>query len=59
MLRDPEKKIRLEEIRKKISDACQDSGREERSVTLVAVSKKKPWEDIADFASLEIGRAHV
>ena len=54
MLRDPEKKIRLEEIRKKISDACQDSGREERSVTLVAVSKKKPWEDIADFASLGV-----
>ena len=38
----------LEEIRGKIKAACQRAGREEGAVTLIAVSKTKPLEDLRE-----------
>ena len=37
-------KENLEEVREKIRQACQRSGRREEDVTLISVSKKKPVE---------------
>ncbi len=47
-------RMRLEEVRTKIRSACRASGRKESDVTLVAVSKTKPWQDIEAFARLGI-----
>lgn len=44
----------LEKVRTKIADAERLSGRSAGSVCLVAVSKTKPWEDVADFARLGV-----
>ena len=38
----------LEEVRGKIRAACQRAGREEGAVTLIAVSKTKPLEDLRE-----------
>lgn len=48
------KQERLEELREKIRAACLASGRNESDVTLIAVSKTKPWEDVRDFVSLGV-----
>ncbi|MGZ3661083.1 MAG: hypothetical protein ACXVCK_13360 [Bdellovibrionota bacterium] len=45
---------RLDSVRERIRKACAQSGRTEESVTLIAVSKTKPWEDIAAFAKLGV-----
>lgn len=47
-----EKKERLLAVQEKIRDACQRAGRDPGGVTLIAVSKTKPFSDIADFAAL-------
>lgn len=45
---------RLEKVRDRIRSACKASGRKESEVTLVAVGKTKPWEDIEAFARLGV-----
>lgn len=45
---------RLEAVRTRIREACARSGRREEEVTLVAVSKTKPWEDVRPFAELGV-----
>lgn len=45
---------RLEKVREKIRAACKASGRLESQVTLIAVGKTKPWEDIEAFARLGV-----
>lgn len=45
---------RLEKVRDRIRGACKASGRKESEVTLVAVGKTKPWEDIEAFARLGV-----
>ncbi|HEY8279553.1 MAG TPA: YggS family pyridoxal phosphate-dependent enzyme [Bdellovibrionota bacterium] len=57
-----EKQERLEEVRARIRAACARASRKESDVTLIAVSKTKPWEDIEAFASLgvrEFGENYV
>jgi PLP dependent protein len=46
------KRERLLAVQERIRTACASSGRSVEDVTLVAVSKTKPWQDIADFADL-------
>jgi len=43
---------RLSIVRERIRGACVKAGRKENEVTLIAVSKTKPWEDVEAFASL-------
>lgn len=45
---------RLENVRARIAAACRIAGRAERDVALVAVSKTKPWEEVATFAALGV-----
>ena len=45
---------RLEAVRDRIRAACKASGRLESQVTLIAVGKTKPWEDIETFARLGV-----
>lgn len=45
---------RLEEVRARIAAACARAQRETAEVTLVAVSKTKPWEDVAAFKQLGV-----
>lgn len=45
---------RLEDVRARIADACRAAGRPASDVTLVAVSKTKPWEDVAVFRNLGV-----
>jgi pyridoxal phosphate enzyme (YggS family) len=45
---------RLEAVRGKIQEACARSGRREAEVTLIAVSKTKPWMEVAPFAALGV-----
>ncbi len=45
---------RLEKVRDRIRGACKASGRKESEVTLVAVGKTKPWEEIEAFARLGV-----
>lgn len=45
---------RLESIRNTIRVSCQKSGRKESDITLVAVSKTKPFSDVQDFAQLGV-----
>ncbi|MGE3261115.1 MAG: YggS family pyridoxal phosphate-dependent enzyme [Bacteriovoracia bacterium] len=42
----------LENVKSDIRDACQRAGRKPEEVTLIAVSKTKPWEDVAEFLTL-------
>lgn len=42
----------LEKVKSDIRDACQRAGRKPEEVTLIAVSKTKPWEDVAEFLTL-------
>jgi len=39
----------LNPVKKRIEEACAKSGRDPKDVTLVAVSKKKPEEDILEL----------
>lgn len=47
-----DKKSRLVKLQDQVAAACIKSGRELSSVKIVAVSKKKPWEDVRDFFDL-------
>ncbi|MDO5703243.1 MAG: YggS family pyridoxal phosphate-dependent enzyme [Lachnospiraceae bacterium] len=49
MARSDELREHLSAVRRSIEDACRRSGRDPESVTLVAVSKTKPDEDILDL----------
>ncbi len=49
-----DKKARLSAVRQKISAACKQAGRKENEITLIAVSKTKPWEDLAAFTALGV-----
>lgn len=51
---DAGKEARRQEVQQKISAACKQAGRKESEVTLIAVSKTKPWDDIAAFAALGV-----
>ena len=51
---DAAKSEKLAAVREKISAACKKSNRKESEVTLIAVSKTKPWEDVAAFAALGV-----
>lgn len=51
-MRDP--KARLEELEARLLAACSQAGRPRDSVTLVAVGKTKPWENIEAFARLGV-----
>ena len=48
------KKESLQKIQEQIQEACKKAGRSESSVNLVAVGKTKPWQDIAELASLGV-----
>lgn len=45
---------RLERVRERIRAACRASGRLESQVTLIAVGKTRPWEDLEAFARLGV-----
>lgn len=51
---DRERKSRLDEVRYRIAEAATKSGRGSGSVRLVAVSKTRPWGDVAAFAKLGV-----
>jgi pyridoxal phosphate enzyme (YggS family) len=45
---------RLAAVRGRIDAACRSAGRDPAGVTLIAVSKTKPWPDVAAFAELGV-----
>jgi len=45
---------RLDAVRSRIREACARSGRPELAVTLVAVSKTKPWSEVRPFVELGV-----
>lgn len=42
----------LENLKEEIHAACAEAGRKPADVTLVAVSKTKPWQDVTEFLAL-------
>lgn len=56
------KKDLLAAVHHEIQSACKQSGRKMDDVTLIAVSKNKPWQDVADFlhlGQLDFGENYV
>lgn len=52
----------LRSLQSDIAKACRQAGREKSEVTLIAVSKTKPWEDVTEFLKLgvtEFGENYV
>jgi pyridoxal phosphate enzyme (YggS family) len=45
---------RLAAVRERIVGACKTTGRDLSEVTLIAVSKTKPWNEVAAFAALGV-----
>jgi pyridoxal phosphate enzyme (YggS family) len=45
---------RLDSVRDRIAAACRTAGRSSGEVVLVAVSKTRPWDDVAAFADLGV-----
>ena len=55
-------KEQLEDVKRRIADACQRSGRSIDDVTLIAVSKTKPLsdvEEVLDLGTREFGENKV
>lgn len=42
----------LQKLRAEIHAACTEAGRKPSEVTLIAVSKTKPWQDVSEFLAL-------